>query len=245
MRRVIRQTLLFALALFATTGAPAAAQGQSTMTCSDFATQAAAQDWFEANGGPAQDPTAMDADGDGAACEWLPCPCRGPGSPPPPPPPPPVDTDGDGLDDTVDACPTEAADTKDGCPAPAPLPVYAGRFDLGGGDYSPLGTPQRKPRRMTPFIADANAWVIRTHWRGWGASDAIGKGTARVNKCRPSCADGRFVRYPGARVELDRQREGECRGQPAIFYTRARFIWPAKTKLGRTTAKLATGCGGS
>lgn len=43
--------------------------------CGDFATQASAQTFFFANGGPASDPHLLDADGDGVACETLPCPC--------------------------------------------------------------------------------------------------------------------------------------------------------------------------
>jgi beta-lactam-binding protein with PASTA domain len=37
--------------------------------CSDFATQADAQRYFEAHGGPAQDPAMLDGDRDGLACE--------------------------------------------------------------------------------------------------------------------------------------------------------------------------------
>ncbi len=40
--------------------------------CSDFATQAAAQAYFESRGGPARDPDHLDGDGDGRACEGLP-----------------------------------------------------------------------------------------------------------------------------------------------------------------------------
>jgi hypothetical protein len=43
--------------------------------CSDFATQAAAQSFFLANGGPSSDPYGLDADHDGIACESNPCPC--------------------------------------------------------------------------------------------------------------------------------------------------------------------------
>ena len=43
--------------------------------CSDFATQAAAQAFFLANGGPRSDPHRLDADGDGRACDSNPCPC--------------------------------------------------------------------------------------------------------------------------------------------------------------------------
>ena len=40
--------------------------------CGDFATQAEAQAFFEAVGGPAQDPHRLDGDGNGLACESLP-----------------------------------------------------------------------------------------------------------------------------------------------------------------------------
>ena len=40
--------------------------------CEDFASQADAQRFFEANGGgPARDPHRLDADGDGVACEAM------------------------------------------------------------------------------------------------------------------------------------------------------------------------------
>lgn len=43
--------------------------------CGDFASQAAAQSFFLANGGPTNDPHRLDDDGDGRACESNPCPC--------------------------------------------------------------------------------------------------------------------------------------------------------------------------
>jgi hypothetical protein len=43
--------------------------------CSDFATQAEAQTFFLAHGGPSSDPYGLDADHDGIACESNPCPC--------------------------------------------------------------------------------------------------------------------------------------------------------------------------
>ena len=43
--------------------------------CGDFASQRAAQIFFLDNGGPRSDPHALDADGDGLACESNPCPC--------------------------------------------------------------------------------------------------------------------------------------------------------------------------
>lgn len=39
------------------------------LNCPDFASQQEAQDFFEAQGGPAEDPHNLDADNDGQACE--------------------------------------------------------------------------------------------------------------------------------------------------------------------------------
>ena len=52
------------------------ATGDGGRHCSDFSTQAAAQAFFLAHGGPARDPDRLDADHDGIACESLPCPCN-------------------------------------------------------------------------------------------------------------------------------------------------------------------------
>lgn len=43
--------------------------------CSDFSTQAAAQQYFINHGGPNSDPDGLDSDGDGIACESNNCPC--------------------------------------------------------------------------------------------------------------------------------------------------------------------------
>src|ERR687896_980150 len=60
-------------ALMLSAPAPASAQDRD---CSDFDSQAEAQDFYE-NAGPG-DPHGLDADDDGRACDSNPCPCRGP-----------------------------------------------------------------------------------------------------------------------------------------------------------------------
>lgn len=69
----------FALVSAPTTPASAhashAPHARADRDCSDFANQAAAQAFFLANGGPGSDPHRLDAEGDGVACETLPCPC--------------------------------------------------------------------------------------------------------------------------------------------------------------------------
>lgn len=48
--------------------------------CSDFSSQAAAQHYFDSQGGgPNNNVDNLDADGDGRVCETNPCPCAGPG----------------------------------------------------------------------------------------------------------------------------------------------------------------------
>lgn len=59
----------------ASTSASAPAHARADRDCSDFPNQAAAQAFYIANGGPASDPHRLDAEGDGIACETLPCPC--------------------------------------------------------------------------------------------------------------------------------------------------------------------------
>lgn len=51
--------------------------------CGDFATQAGAQAFFLANGGPRSDAHRLDDDGDGRACESNPCPCGASNGPAP------------------------------------------------------------------------------------------------------------------------------------------------------------------
>ena len=65
-------TLLLLAVLPVLSAAPAHAADRD---CGDFGTQKQAQDFFLGAGGPRSDPHALDADGDGIACETLPCPC--------------------------------------------------------------------------------------------------------------------------------------------------------------------------
>jgi len=60
----------------------------SDRDCSGFASQREAQRYFESRGGPNSDPDRLDADGDGRACDSLPCPCGSGGGGPRPEPKP-------------------------------------------------------------------------------------------------------------------------------------------------------------
>lgn len=76
--RIASRTLAGALLAFAAATALSLAPRSARAVdynCSDFANQAAAQRHLLPG-----DPYGLDADGDGAACESLPCPCSKPGS---------------------------------------------------------------------------------------------------------------------------------------------------------------------
>ena len=77
VRSVSRTGVLAALALLVSLlVAPGAAHAFIDRDCSDFATQADAQRFFLAEGGPTYDPHRLDGnDKDGLACESRPCPC--------------------------------------------------------------------------------------------------------------------------------------------------------------------------
>jgi hypothetical protein len=58
---------------------------------------------------------------------------------------------------------------------------------------------------VTLACADDNAVLIALRWSSFGGSSAQGKGTLETNTCTPSCAQGKFVRYPVAVKAGDRR----------------------------------------
>lgn len=75
MHRIVSAAVVVLLAAAGLVASPV--QGFTDRDCADFATQEAAQKFYEA-AGPG-DPHRLDADGDGIACEANPCPCMKPG----------------------------------------------------------------------------------------------------------------------------------------------------------------------
>lgn len=64
--------LVVAGALLATSLTASSANAFVDKDCSDFQTQHKAQKYFKKHGGPKRDPSHLDADHDGIACEDLP-----------------------------------------------------------------------------------------------------------------------------------------------------------------------------
>jgi hypothetical protein len=94
VRLALLAAVTIGIGLAALTG-PNQARAVVDYNCSDFSTQAAAQSFFLANGGPSSDPYGLDADHDGIACESNPCPCSS-GAPAPAPTPAPAPVTGGG-----------------------------------------------------------------------------------------------------------------------------------------------------
>ncbi len=82
------------------------------------------------------------------------------------------------------------------------------------------GEPMMRPRAIVLACADANATVTDITWNNWGTDVATGRGTAVLNSCVPTCADGRFEHVP-ADLRLDRIEEGEA----AVTYRRMRVFY--------------------
>jgi hypothetical protein len=66
-RRIVALALALAALAAALVAQPAAAF--QDRDCADFATQRQAQHYFKQHGGPRHDPSRLDADHDGRACE--------------------------------------------------------------------------------------------------------------------------------------------------------------------------------
>jgi endonuclease YncB( thermonuclease family) len=163
---LILSALLAAIFLMA---GPATESKAIDYDCSDFSTQAAAQELFLSAGGPASDPYRLDGDGDGIACESNPCPCSTGGSAPtapdtpviPPPEPAPLRAgvvleqviDGDTLevrfpDDSVASVRLIGIDT------PESTPKRYGRVECGAEGALAAMSRRVEPGQRLRLIRD-------------------------------------------------------------------------------------------
>lgn len=81
LKHISRALALLLVGLSLSTWSQLPASAVMDRDCGDFPSQAAAQNFFLANGGPRNDPHRLDDEGDGVACESNPCPCIGRGNP--------------------------------------------------------------------------------------------------------------------------------------------------------------------
>lgn len=165
-----------ALVIASLTGLLMPDPSRADLDCSNFSTQAAAQEAFIAAGGPVDDPNSLDADNDGLACESLPCPCSATSGAPSSPP----------------VIPEEPV------APPASPPVYWKSFQVPA-EIEPrritIGTGAGSPLYLSRLDT----------WRDWGSESASATGKLRINTCRPYCAASRFTTRR-ARVVLTKVR---------------------------------------
>lgn len=65
--------------------------------------------------------------------------------------------------------------------------------------------------------ADGNSELKGTHWRSWGAGEAVGSTDFGVNLCTPTCVTSRMRFFPAATVRLlDPVRSGG-----GLFFSKA------------------------
>lgn len=68
-----------------------------------------------------------------------------------------------------------------------------------------LSTHAYKPSSLNPSV-DGSLYVRGMRWTVWDDHEAIGRGVAHVNDCRPDCADGHYAQHR-VTVRLSSPRE--------------------------------------
>jgi hypothetical protein len=68
------------------------------------------------------------------------------------------------------------------------------------------GTPSTvRPGKIIVACGDANFYFTNLGWSSWNAKQAIARGLAQLNDCKPTCAAGHFHTYRST-VTLSRPR---------------------------------------
>jgi len=103
-------------------------------------------------------------------------------------------------------------------------------------------TLKYKPKTVSLACGDGNGVVTGARWSAWGSRSAAGRGTARLNSCSPSCAQGTVRRY---RVTLKLAQPLDCRDGKGKRFTRLAYTFTgARPKgLGKTNSE-SYGCPG-
>jgi hypothetical protein len=104
----------------------------------------------------------------------------------------------------------------------------------GGSDKAKF-----KPSKIIIACGDGNLFVDGLSWSSWGASTAKGKGTGHQNTCSPSCAKGKFKKYP-MKVKLSAPHN--CAGKTE--FAELKYTWTGKKrpKGSRKSTTLLLGC---
>lgn len=66
--------------------------------------------------------------------------------------------------------------------------------------------PEIKPKAITLTCADGGMYLDQIKWSQWGAQGAQARAIYNVNDCKPSCAEGNFIRTP-VKLQLSKLSE--------------------------------------
>lgn len=110
---------------------------------------------------------------------------------PPRTPPPPPDSDGDGVADSSDACPSQFAQTSNGCPAPPPPPPANDTLGTGETLYVDQSRTSQDGRYQLIVQGDGNLVL----YGPWGPAWATNTGGSNARLVMQH--DGNLVLYRG------------------------------------------------
>lgn len=234
--RAIRTLLATAAAVALTAGvlavpmtveaAPSGSENSSTQRadrdCSDFSTQSSAQYFFLSAGGPYSDPHQLDSDGDGIACESLPCPCYyGTSSPTVPSPTP-----------TLTPTPTPTPTTV---PTPTPTPVPP-------PPPTPIPTPTTVIRDQVRVVRVTDGDTIKVRFPGGQQASVrlIGIDTPEVHgrvECggRAASRSAKKLLPIGTRVTLTSDPTQDLEDR---YGRQLRYVHKGSTDIGRRQLQL-------
>jgi hypothetical protein len=96
-----------------------------------------------------------------------------------------------------------------------------------------------KPKGVIVLCGDGGFRVVRITWSTWTETSATGRGTAKVNNCKPNCASGKFESF---RVKVSLSRPKTCPGSKREF-ARFTYSFPGDKPDGaKRTGTLRRGC---
>lgn len=189
--------------------------------CSDFSSQAAAQEFFINSGGPSSDPYGLDGDGDGVACESNPCPCSTASGTAPPPPPPapapePVRT-GAVLDHVVDGDTIEVRFPDDSTASVRLIgidtPEKYGGLECGAAEASAAMEARVSPGQRLRLIRDRSQDSVDRYGRLlryveiWRNSRDLGQAQVRSGWAKVYVFESPFKRLRPYRLSQKRARK--------------------------------------
>ncbi len=91
------------------------------------------------------------------------------------------------------------------------------------------GTGEVKPAIIEPGCMASQEFFAGLHWSVW-TSTAYGSGSLKVNNCQPSCAQGKFVKFPVLVVLWRAQARPGHAGQR--YFSRLTMIFTGKRPAG-------------